>query len=150
MADPSFSFSDLDGLMADLTEVPDLINGKVEQSVQQTAMRTKKSWAADAAKSMPGSIASQYAPTIDYEARTFGGFGQGVFAADIGPNLGRYGGKTGKGGLLPSMGILDDPQGGSIKTTPSRSRRRAEKFAETELVKGVEIAIAQSLKKLGA
>lgn len=149
MSEASFNFSELDGLMADLTEVPILINGKVEQAVQQTAIRTSKSWAADAAKSMPGSIARQYADTIDYEERTFGAFGQGVYAAEIGPDLARYGGKTGKGGLLPSMGILDDPQSG-VLTTPSRARPRAEKFAEAELVKGVEIAIEQSLKKLGA
>lgn len=149
MADPSFNFSELDGLIADLTEVPNLINRKVEQAVQQTGIRTKKMWADDAKKTMPKSVGRRYAPTIDYEAREFGAFGQGQYTVEIGPNLARYGGKTGPGGLIPSMGILDDPQSGGILTPPSRSRPRAEKFAGDELVKGIEIAVEQSLKKLG-
>lgn len=150
MADPSFSFDEVYGLVADLTEIPQVIHKKAEQAIQQTGIRTKKEWAEDAKKTMPKRIARQYAPTIDYEAREFGAFGQGQYLVDIGPNLGRYGGKTGEGGLVPSMGIFDDPQSqGTITTPPSHSRRRAETFAATELVKGLEIAVEQSLKKLG-
>ena len=146
MAD-SMDFSQLDALAQDLTEIPGLINAKAKQAVQHVALNTKKSWAADAKKGPRG---GRYAPTIDYEECEFGGFGQGVFEAEIGPNLARYGGKTGKGGLIPSLGILDDPESsGGIRTTPSRARRRAEKFAAKDLVKGIEIAVEQSLKKAG-
>lgn len=138
-------FSELTSLFRDLTEVPNLSNREVKKSVQQTAMQTKKSWAADAKKGPRG---RQYGATIDYEVRQFGAFGQGVFEAEVGPDLARYGGKTGKGGLVPSLGILDDPNGG-ISATPSRARRRAEKFAEKELTDRVEVAVDESLKKLG-
>lgn len=138
---------DLYGLIADLTEVPNLVNRKVEQAVQQTAIHTKKSWAEAAKK---GPMGRQYAPTIDYETREFGAFGQGQYTAEIGPDLARYGGSTGKGGLVPSMGILDDPQStGNIKTPPSRARRKAEKFAAEELLKGIDIAVEQSQKAVG-
>lgn len=148
MADSAnVDFTELTELYQDLTEVPHLINDFAEKAVSVAAEHTKKSWQADAKKGPRG---ARYAPTIDYEKREFGAFGQGVYAADIGPNLARYGGKTGKGGLIPSLGILDDPESsGGIRTTPSRARRRAEKFAAEDLVKGVEIAVEQSLKKAG-
>jgi len=149
MAD-SADFSEFDKLNLDLTEAANIDNLQASQVVQQAALRTKESWAKDALKSMPKRIARQYAPAIDYEAREFGGFGQGVYAADIGPNLARYGGKTGKGGLIPSAGFLDDPQSaGGISVTPTRARQRAEKFAEKDLEEGVQIAIDKTLKRLG-
>ena len=140
-------FDDVYGLIADLTEIPNVVNRKVEQAVQQTAIRTKKAWAEQAVK---GPMGDQYAPTIDYELREFGAFGQGQYSAEIGPDLARYGGHTGKGGLVPSMGILDDPQStGNIKTPPSRARRKAEKFAVEELLKGIDIAVTESHKEVG-
>lgn len=145
MAD-SMDFSELDALVQDLRDVPNLANAEVKKSMQQTAMETKKSYQADAKK---GSRGRQYAPTIDYEITGVGtGNRGGEINVEVGPNLGRYGGKTGKGGLVPSLGILDDPQSG-IRGTPSRARRRAEKFAAEEMVKRIEIAADESLKKLG-
>lgn len=142
-----FGFDDLNKLAADLTELPKIITGEVRKTVQQTAMEVKKSWAADAAK---GPLGKQYSATIDYTEHEYGAFGQGVMEAEIGPNLARYGGKTGKGGLVPSFGIFDDPASqGKILTPPSRARRRAEKFAETEFVKRLEIAVDESGKKAG-
>lgn len=141
-------FSELLKLEHDLTETAGLVNGKAEQAIQQVGMNTKKEWQADALRTV-GRMARQYAPTIDYETREFGGFGQGVYAVEIGPNLARYGGKTGKGGLTPSMGIMDDPDTPLVNKPPSRSRQRAEKFASVDLKKGIEIAIDQSLKKAG-
>jgi len=143
----SADFSEFDKLKLDLTEAANIDNLQAEQVVQQAALRTKESWAKDAAK---GVLGKQYAPTIDYELTTFGGFGQGVFAAEIGPNLARYGGITGKGGLVPSAGMFDDPlAAGGISVTPSRARPKAEKFAEKDLEKGVQIAINKTLKRLG-
>jgi hypothetical protein len=142
-----FNFDEVYGLTADLTSMPEVVNRKVEQAIQQVGIRTKESWAKDARRGPRG---SQYAPTIDYEAREFGAFGQGQFTVDIGPNLTRYGGRTGKGGLVPSFGFLDDPQSaGGVNTPPSRARPRAEKFGQEDLVKGIEIAIEQSLKAKG-
>jgi hypothetical protein len=142
-----FNFDEVYGLTADLTDIPKVMNGKVQQAIQQAGLRTKESWANDAKSGPRG---DRYAPTIDYEAREFGAFGQGQYTVDIGPNLARYGGDTGKGGLVPSFGFLDDPQSrGSVKTPPSRSRPRAEKFGADELAKGVEIAIEQSMRAKG-
>ena len=146
MAD-SADFSEFDKLNLDLTEAANIDNLQASQIVQQAAFRTKESWAKDAAKGVMG---AQYAPTIDYELKEYGGFGQGVYSAEIGPNLARYGGLTGKGGLTPSSGIFDDPQSsGGISATPTRARPKAEKFAEKDLEKGVQIAIDKTLKRLG-
>ena len=143
----SSDFSELDKLNLDLTEAANIDNLQAKQIVQQAALRTKESWAKDAAKGVGG---EQYSATIDYEEREFGGFGQGVYAAEIGPNLARYGGITGKGGLIPSLGIFDDPQSsGGISATPTRARPKAEKFAIKDLEKGVQIAIDKTLKRLG-
>ena len=140
-------FSQLDKLNLDLTEAANIDNLQAKQIIQQAAMNTKKSWAKDAAKGVMG---AQYAPTIDYTLHEYGAFGQGVYAAEIGPNLARYGGLTGKGGLTPSFGIFDDPESsGGISATPTRARPKAEKFAEKDLEKGVQIAIDKTLKRLG-
>ena len=152
----SADFSEFDKLNLDLTEAANIDNLQASQIVQQAAIRTKESWQKDALKTMPA-MGKQYAPTIDYTVREYGGFGQGVYAAEIGPNLKRYGGKTGVGGLTPSMGVLDDPVGDEAKAgfavgvsePPSRARPRAEKFAEKDLEKGVQIAIDKTLKKSG-
>ena len=138
-------FSQLHTLFKDLTEVGDLVQSEVKKSLQQTAIETKESWAADASK---GVLGKRYAPTIDFEEREFGAFGQGVLEVVIGPNLERYGGKTGRGGLVPSAGIFDDPLNqGKIRSTPSRARQRAEKFAEAELAERIRIAVDRSLKQ---
>jgi len=145
-----FNLDEVYGLIADLSDIEGVVNREVVKSVQQTAMETKKSMAADARKTMPKSIARRYAPTIDYELRDFGAFGQGIISAEVGPNLKRYGGKTGKGGLLPSMGILDDPESaGGIRSKPARVRPRGEKFAGEELEKRGTLAVEESLKKAG-
>ena len=143
----SADFSEFDKLNLDLTEAANIDNLQASQIVQQAAMNTKESWAKDAAKGVMG---AQYAPSIDYELKEYGGFGQGVYSAEIGPNLARYGGLTGKGGLTPSFGIFDDPQSsGGISATPTRARPKAEKFAEKDLEKGVQIAIDKTLKRSG-
>jgi len=136
----------LDALAKDLTHLANIMTNEVTKSMQQVGMTTKKVHQKAARK---GPMGAQYAPTIDYTVREYGAFGQGVIEVEIGPNLARYGGKTGKGGLVPSMGILDDPEAtGSIATPPSRARRVAEKFAETEVIKRLEMAVDQSAKKV--
>lgn len=135
-------FEELVELERDLTKTAGLMPHKAAQAVQQTAMRTKSEWRKHAKGNTMG---GQYTATIDYTAREFGAFGQGVIEAEIGPNIGRYGGRTGKGGLTPGFGFFDDPESTPIGVKPVRARRRAEKFADEELDKGIEIAVRQSL-----
>ena len=142
-------------LAADLAAIAGTMPGKARQAFQQTLIRTKKSYADDAKKSMPKRVAKTYAPTIDYTLSK--GEAADTLEGEVGPNLERYGrktrsvgGKSLKGGLSPSFGFLDDPDGtGGIRAAPSRARQRAEKFAAEELVKGIEIAAEQSMKARG-
>ena len=138
--------NDFNDLARDLTDLTDITPKKVGQAVQQTAIRTSEEWQ-KLAKGNP--MGEQYTATIDYTEREYGAFGQGVYEAEIGPDLARYGGKTGKGGLMPSAGIFDDPESTPIGVRPVRARRRAELFADKELTKGIEIALDQSLKAKG-
>ncbi len=134
---------ELGRLAADLRAVANISPVKVRQSLQQTAFKSRDEWRKLAAGNPLG---RQYTATIDYTIKG----GKGDITAEIGPNLKRYGGKTGKGGLVPSAGIFDDPLSqGSIRRAPDRARRAVEKFAADELDKGVKIAIDQSLKELG-
>jgi hypothetical protein len=95
-------------------------------------------------------MGAQYTATIDYELSE-GGVegGRGGYGADIGPDIGRYGGKTGKGGLTPGFGIFDDPEATPVGAKPVRARPRAELFADDELNKGIDIAVEQSLAEMG-
>ncbi|WP_144795698.1 hypothetical protein [Microbacterium paludicola] len=135
-------FEELVEIERDLTTVAGLIPHKAAQAVQQAAIRTKGEWQGQAKGNTMG---QQYTATIDYTAREFGAFGQGVIEAEVGPNLARYGGKTGKGGLTPGFGFFDDPESTPIGVKPVRARKRAELFADKELDKGIEIAVQQSL-----
>ncbi|WP_417556161.1 hypothetical protein [Microbacterium sp.] len=138
----SDDFSELVVLERDLTEVAGLMPHKAAQAVQQTVIRTRDEWRKLAKRSVMG---EQYSATIDYEVREYGAFGQGVIEGEVGPDLARYGGKTGKGGLTPGFGIFDDPEKTPIGAKPVRARKRAEEFADEELDKGIEIALRQSL-----
>lgn len=141
MADDTF-----DGLIRDLRDVADLVPKKVGQAVQQTAIRTVKEWRRVAGRNPFG---RQYTATIDYTLSEPSAFGVTEFQAEVGPDLARYGGRTGKGGLVPSAGIFDDPERSSIRRPPDRSRRQAERFAVGELEKGIQIALDQSLGEKG-
>ncbi|MGU3358179.1 hypothetical protein ACLBWJ_13070 [Microbacterium sp. M4A5_1d] len=144
MADDSF-----DALIRDLSGVADLVPNKARQAVQQTLMRTRDQWRKAAAGNPLG---RQYTAAIDYKiASTAGVMGAGAGGAatiegEVGPNLERYGGKTGRGGLVPSAGIFDDPLS-SVSRAPDRARRKAEEFAGEELTTGLEIAVEQSLNE---
>jgi hypothetical protein len=145
-------FSELLALAADLTAVAKESPKKARQAVQQTGIRTKAQWAKDASGNPFG---RQYTATIDYtldgsvQAQNLKSSGT-ILDLEIGPNLARYGGKTGRGGLVPSAGIFDDPlRQGGILTPPDRSRRKAEKFASDEMEKGITIALDQILTERG-
>ncbi|WP_308491028.1 hypothetical protein [Microbacterium terrisoli] len=135
---------DLSKLVADLSAVAKGSPKKARQVVQQTGIRTKKHWQ-EISKNPAG---SRYSATIDYEIT--GSVLDGDVELEVGPDLTRYGGKTGHGGLVPSFGIFDDPLStGSIKRAPDRARRRAEKFAADDVEKGIGIALDQLLKENG-
>lgn len=144
MADDSF-----DGLIRDLSGIQGLVPMKARQAVQQTLMRTRDGWRKDAAGNPLG---RQYTAAIDYKigstAGVMGGAESATIEGEVGPNLSRYGGKTGRGGLVPSAGIFDDPLS-SVSRPPDRARRAAEKFAAEELERGVDIAAEQSLRESG-
>lgn len=135
---------DLHQLAADLSAVAAGSPRKARQVVQQTGINTKKHWQ-QISKNPAG---KRYTATIDYEIK--GSVTQGDVELEVGPNLARYGGKTGRGGLLPSMGIYDDPlRSGGLSVPPDRARRGAEKFAEEDTAKGISIALDQLLKEHG-
>jgi len=145
-----FGLSDLNALAADLAALPNIVTAEVRKSVQQTLMETKKAYVKDA---MDGPGGRQYAATIDYSIDGVGaGNGRtgGEISGEVGPNIGRYGGKTGKGGLIPSLGFLDDPQSsGGILAAPTRKRLAAERFAADEFPKRLEIVVDESARRAG-
>jgi len=132
--------SELHRLAADLGEMADLAPKLVKKAVQQTAIKTKKEWQADARRKA-GRKTRKYAPSIDYTENRSAAFGVNVFSAEVGPNLSRYGGK---GGLQPSLGILEES---GVKGGGRNSIRVAERFAETELEKGIDLAIEESQRR---
>ena len=148
MSANDFGLSDINRLAADLTDLPNLIYAEVKKSMQQTAMETKKVHQKEATKGPGG---RQYAATIDYTLEGVGvgnGRAGGTISVEVGPNLERYGGKTGKGGLIPSLGFLDDPEStGGISSPPTRARREAEKFVEKELPRRLQIAVDESARR---
>ncbi|MDR6868453.1 hypothetical protein J2Y69_003069 [Microbacterium resistens] len=147
--------SDLDALARDLTDLADLVPKRAEQAVQQAALRTRDNWRTKAAGNP---LKRQYTATIDYTVGressagvkeiAVGGAVRGTYYAEVGPDLDRYGGTTGKAGLVPSAGIFDDPIS-PVRRKPDRARRDAENFAENELSKGIEIALRDSLTDRG-
>lgn len=136
----SIDSSEINRLVADLQEVADVIPDLVKKAVQQTAIKTKKEWQSDA-RGKAGRRTRKYARTIDYTEQASSGFGIHAFSAEIGPNLSRYGGR---GGMQPSLGILEES---GVKGGGRGSIRVADRFAEEELLKGVEIAVEQSLRR---
>ncbi|MWV50065.1 hypothetical protein GRS96_12375 [Rathayibacter sp. VKM Ac-2803] len=144
----SYDFSEMYRLAADLTEAGHISRRELRRSMQQTLMETKKFWNADAKRSFPKKIAGRYAATIDYSLRSYGAFGQGVYEGEVGPDLFRYGGLTGKGGLVPSLGILEDAVGG-VRGRARGSIDRAAAFASAELPVRMELAVEESMKKKG-
>ncbi|OJU41819.1 MAG: hypothetical protein BGN97_03720 [Microbacterium sp. 69-10] len=131
----------------DLTGVAGLIPKKAGQAVQQTLIRTRDEWR-KLAKGTP--MGQQYTASIDYTAGESGVVGgRGVLEGEVGPDIARYGGKTGKGGLVPGMGFFDDPESTPVGVKPVRARKRAELFAEDELDRGIDIAVEQSLAERG-
>jgi hypothetical protein len=136
---------DFKKLEADLKDLAQVSPRKARQVVQQAGIRTKQEWQKDAAGNP---FHKRYTATIDYEIT--GSVKDGEITLDVGPDIKRYGGKTGRGGLVPSAGIFDDPRrDGGISVTPDRARVRAEKFAADDVEKGIDIAIGQLLKEHG-
>lgn len=144
----SIDASELGVFAANLSQEANIITGEVRKSVQQTAMEVKKRWAADARRAF-GRLGRQYAPTIDYTLSEDGEEGgAGSLEAEIGPNLARYGGKTGPGGLVPGYGRFEEAPGG-VRGRPRGSVRRVEAFAGTEFEKRLQMAVERSQSRSG-
>lgn len=139
------SIEGLHELTSDLGRLVDVTEFEVKKSVQQAGMDGRKAWQNDA-KSSYGRWGRQFAASIDYEEGEFGKTGYGGFAVEIGPNLTRYGGKTGEGGLIPSLAFLDEANGG-VTARPRGTRERFEPVAEKILAEKMDIAVAESLRK---
>ncbi|MFF8817268.1 hypothetical protein ACF07D_04620 [Leucobacter sp. NPDC015123] len=135
---------DLDGLIHDLGEFPKHAGRFVESALKGTAQGMKEDWQ-DLAKGPSGGHARQYPPSIDYDI-TKSEFPR--FEAEVGPNLSRYGGKTGKGGLTPSLGILEEANGG-VMAAPQNLRADVVRANETDFVRGMEKAREDALRRAG-
>lgn len=128
-------------LAADLNAVAGQSPRKARQVVQQAGKKAKDFWR----ETSRNPLGKQYTASIDYEIE--GSTRDGEIVLEVGPNLTRYGGKTGRGGLTPSFGIFDDPlRSGGLTTPPDRARRRAEKFTADDVERGITIALDQLLK----
>lgn len=137
---PSFDFSELNALTQDLGSVPTSSIPKIRQAVEIAARKTKDAWRQTAAP-LSGRHARQYPASIDYELELNT---DGEISAEIGPNLTRYGGKTGQGGLAPSLGILEDAPGG-VRARPQRARQKAAQVGADDLETGLAKALEDLL-----
>lgn len=135
---------DLGDLVRDLGEFPKHAGRFVEGALKKTAHGMKEDWQHLAA--LPsGGHAKHYPPSIDFDI-TKSEFP--TYEAEIGPNLKRYGGKTGKGGLAPSLGILEEANGG-VRAAPQNVRPGVIKANETDFERGMDRAIDDALRRAG-
>lgn len=122
--------SDLDGLIRDLQQVSRVSPESARAILQRTAEPAKEHWRAAAARG--GRTAAGYASRITYNTYQLAGGAEG----EIGARAGGYG----------SFGILDDPLGGGVKSTPSRARRDAERFVSDTFDKMGKIVVDRTLR----
>lgn len=107
MADGSVDFSDIDRLAADLEQVSDNAGPPINSAIQVTSLKVKRAAAKRVGRSKTWSPA---AGAIDYEIKTFQGFGQSLIQSEIGydkekragglGNLREYGAPDSDGGPL--------------------------------------------------
>lgn len=137
---PDFDFSELTQLSQDLGTVPARAIPKVRQAVEIAARKTKDAWR-QTAQPLSGKHARQYPGSIDYDLELNT---DGQISAEIGPNLTRYGGKSGRGGLAPSLGILEDAPGG-VRSKPQRAGQKAAQIGGDDLETGIAKALEDLL-----
>lgn len=132
-------FDELLQLAADLTAAPSETAPFAKKALKGTAMEIKKGWAARAEAVGGEGVPAGYASSIDFdELDTESGP-----EVEIGPNLGKRGGRG---------GFLDEPLStGGLTSAPVHAGRAAVEAAEPDFVRGLERAVADGLAKaLGA
>lgn len=118
-------------LAADFESAPDEARPLIKKAVGITALKGKRAWQG-AVKGR--TYLGAYVPAIDYDPV------DNNLSTDLGPNLNR----KGAGGL----GIVEDSPGG-VRGTPQRNYLVGEAVMEPDLEAGVQLAIDQTLRKLG-
>jgi len=133
MAD--FNYSELDRLAADLGTVGDNAGPFINSAIQRTSMLIKK----DAAKGLTGQWSGARS-AIDYEIKTFQGFGASVIQAEIGYN------KSLRGGPLGNLREFGAPKN---NLAPHNDLKKALEANRDDFENGLTIALDQAHKKAG-
>ncbi len=140
MASAGFDFSEVDRLAADLGDVRDKIGPLINSAVQFTSVRIKKA----AAKRVGGSKTwGAAAQAIDYEIKTFQGFGASVLQSDIGYDKDKPAGELGN---LREYGAPDST-GGPL--TPHNDLAAALHENELDFGRGLAKAAQDAERKAG-
>ena len=135
MAD--FNFHELDRLVADLGDVPKKTGPLIRKAIEVSSLKVKKS-AADSVKS--GSRMWKALPrAIDYEVKTFQGFGASVFQSEIG-----Y--KKGGAGDLGNLREFGAPK---TNLAPHNDLKTALEANQDDFERGLSIAIEQAERAAG-
>lgn len=126
--------NDLDGLIADLGEVPVYVGPEVKRALAGTAFNMKESWR-EAAAGPSGGHAKGYPHAIDYEVSTKLTHHEAL----IGPDLNRRQG---------ALGILEDAPGG-VSAAPQNLRPRVIRENEADFERGMTNAVDDALRRAG-
>lgn len=121
-------FSELDGLVANLRAAPVEARPFIRKAVQVTAHKVRD----DARKSADRSGLHKYAADITYETEETATQIRGEVGATIGDS--------------GSFGFVEDANGG-VRSAPQHALRDARNANEGDFVDGLEIAIADGLRK---
>lgn len=119
-------FSELRELAADLVAAPEQARPYIRKALQVTAQRIKEDWRKGANRTGLGG----YASDITYETQEK----RAEIEAEIGPTVGDSG----------SFGFVEDA-GGGVFSAPQHAGRDALEANEDDLVRGLELAIADGL-----
>lgn len=123
-----FDFSEMDLLIADLSDAPTAVIPNIRKAVEVTARGMKESWR-EAARSVNGKgHARRYPASIDYDMQLDT---DGVIGAEIGPNLAKSQG---------TLGFLDEAPGG-VRSAPQRSREKSIAENVKDFERGIEKAL---------
>ena len=130
-------------LSRDLASADKRVVDNVEKALKVTSMNVKKSWQKKAARKG----LKQYAATVDFEVHQSFAFGGAAVQSEIGPNMTRYRGKVGKGGLVAAMGFIEEAKG-DIAAAPQHAGRDALAENADDFERGINIAIGDLLDGL--
>ncbi len=140
MADGSVDFSDIDRLAADLEQVADNAGPLINSAIQVTSLKVKRSAAKKVGRSTTWKAA---AGAIDYEIKTFQGFGQSLIQSEIGYDKQRPAGALGN---LREFGAPDS-DGGPL--APHNDLASALKENQQDFVLGLVKATEDAERRSG-